>query len=78
MHDRQNTMQTCLMWSDQLCTTQNTTWLRSLPQTTPSLHGLSVMGLAGQAESGIWTPVVGTMHVTFRVCFPPWQVLEHW
>ena len=45
---------------------------------TPLLHGLSVMGLAGQAESGIEAPVVGTMHVTFRVCFPPWQVLEHW
>ena len=35
---------------------------------TPSLHGLSVIGLAGQAESGIGTPVLGTTHFTFRVC----------
>ena len=60
-------------------THNNTTysWV-PLPQTTPSLHGLSVMGLAGQAESGIGTPVLGTTHFTFRVCLPPWQVSEHW
>ena len=78
MCDRMNTMQTvsCGVINSAQHTTQHG-WV-PLPQMTPSLHGLSVMGLAGQAESGIGTPVVGTMHVTFRVCLPPWQVSEHW
>ena len=49
-----------------------------LPQMTPSLHGLSVLGFPRQAESGIGAPVPGTMHFAVRVCLPPWQVSEHW
>ena len=50
----------------------------SLPQMTPSLHGLSVLGFPRQAESRIVAPVPGTMHFAVRVCLPPWQVSEHW